>query len=127
MTAGLPPKDFLAEAGALFVFVRDRIRYVRDIAGYETLHPAEWILRQAAGDCDDKALLLAALLLSIGFEAETGTPVRFIAMAREPEAWEHVWLQVGVAGRWVDLDATEPYPMGYSVPHDGADLLTLEV
>lgn len=118
---GLPQQDFTGEARRLFEFVRDRIRYVKDIEGVETLHPAEFVLSQGAGDCDDKSLLLAALLLSIGH-----TP-RFVAVAFEPEQFSHVWVQDYLDGRWVDLEATEALPFGQSVPlGDAVKIITLD-
>lgn len=118
---GLPQKDFTGEARRLFEFVRDRIRYVKDIDGVETLHPAEWVLQIGAGDCDDKALLLAAMLLAIGH-----TP-RFVAVAFDPDQFSHVWVQDYLNGRWVDLEATENLPFGEAVPlHDAVKVITLE-
>lgn len=119
---GLPQKDFAGEARRLFEFVRDQIRYVKDIDGVETLHPAEWVLAQRAGDCDDKAILLAALLLSIGH-----TP-RFIAVAFAPDDFSHVWVQDRLAGGWVDLEPTESLPFGKSVPlTDAVATITMDV
>lgn len=119
---GLPQQDFLGEARRLFQFVRDQIRYVRDIDGVETLHPAEWVLAQGAGDCDDKAILLSALLLSIGH-----TP-RFAAVAFEPDQYSHVWVQDWLDGRWIDLEPTEVLPFGQAVPLvDAVDVMTLDV
>lgn len=120
--AGLPQKDFSGEARRLFEYVRDKIRYIKDIDGVETLHPAEWVLRQAAGDCDDKSILLSALLLSIGH-----TP-RFIAVAFEPDQFSHVWVQDYLNDRWVDLEATETLPFGRSIPlRDAVKTITLDV
>jgi len=124
---GLRQKDFAGEARRLFEFVRDEIRYVRDIADVETLHDPVTLLRIRAGDCDDKAILLAALLLSID-----GGPVRFKAMALAPDQYGHVWLQAfmndGAGGRWIDLETTEPVPFGVSVPTRGAvSFLTQDV
>jgi len=124
---GLRQKDFAGEARRLFEFVRDDIRYVRDIADVETLHDPVTLLQIGAGDCDDKAILLAALLLSID-----GGPVRFKAMALAPEQFGHVWLQAfmndGRGGRWIDLETTEPLPFGVSVPTRGAvSFLTQDV
>lgn len=107
---GLPQKDFTGEARRLFEFVRDQIRYVKDIDGVENLHPAEWVMAIRQGDCDDKSILLAALLLSIGH-----TP-RFIAVAFEPEAFSHVWVQDFLDDKWVNLEPTEQLPFGQSVP-----------
>jgi transglutaminase-like putative cysteine protease len=109
-STGLAQKDFGGEARRLFEFVRDKIRYVKDIDGIETLHPAEWVLSIGAGDCDDKSILLSALLLSIGH-----TP-RFVAVAFAPDEFSHVWVQDYVSGGWVDLEATENLSFGQSVP-----------
>ncbi len=111
---GLAPKDFAGEARRLFNFVRDEIRYIRDIDGVETLHTADWVLRLRAGDCDDKAILLAALLLSIGH-----TP-RFKAVAFDPGDYSHVWTQDFLGGRWVDMEPTELVGFGQSIPLAGA-------
>jgi transglutaminase-like putative cysteine protease len=118
---GVPQHDFTGEAQRLFEFVRDRIRYVKDIDGVETLHPAEWVLHLGAGDCDDKAILLAALLLSLGHAP------RFVAVAFEPDLFSHVWVQDYLAGRWVDLEATENLPFGVAVPlTEAVAFLTLD-
>lgn len=118
---GLRQKDFVGEARKLLEFVRDEIRYVKDIDQVETLHDPVTLLQIGAGDCDDKAILLASLLLSIGH-----TP-RFIAMAQAPEEWSHVWVQdcldMGQGDVWVDLEPTEPIPFGKSVPLDGAQAI----
>ena len=125
---GLRQKDFNGEASRLFEYVRDQIRYVRDIADVETLHHAETILAQGAGDCDDKCILLASLLLSIGFEF-----LEFVAVAFEPNEFSHVWLRAWVddppdGGAWVDMETTEPVPYGATVPLDGAaDILCVGV
>lgn len=107
---GLRQKDFTGEAQRLHAFVRDEIRYVKDTDGIELLHDAPTVLRVGAGDCDDKAILLASLLGSIGH------PTRFIAVAFAPHQFSHVWLQVYLNGRWIDLEPTEPLPFGRSVP-----------
>lgn len=121
--SGLRQKDFAGEARRLCDFVRDHIRYVRDIADVETLHDPVTLLQIGAGDCDDKAILLAALLLSIGHDR-----VRFIAMAQAPGQYGHVWVQDCIGGRWIDLETTEPIPYGASVPTDDAvSFLTRDV
>ena len=127
---GLRQKDFNGEASRLFEYVRDQIRYVRDIADVETLHDPATILRQGAGDCDDKCILLAALLLSIGFEH-----IEFVAVAFEPNEFSHVWMRAWVddprerdGGAWVDMETTEPVPYGATVPLDeAADIICVGV
>ena len=111
---GLAQKDFAGEARRVFMFVRDEIRYIRDIDGVETLHAADWVLRLRAGDCDDKAILLAALLLSIGHT------VRFKAVAFDPGDFSHVWTQDCLGGQWVDMEPTELLAFGQAVPLAGA-------
>ena len=124
--SGLRQKDFDGEARRLLEFVRDDIRYGRDIADVETLHDAVTILDQGAGDCDDKCILLAALLLSIGFDR-----LRFIAVAFEPDLFSHVWLQVVTdpdRGGWVDLEPTEPIQYGQSIPtRDVVEYVTQDI
>lgn len=118
---GLPQKDFTGEAKRLCQYVRDQIRYVWDIQGVETLHPAEWVLKVGQGDCDDKAILLAALLLSIGHFP------RFAAVAFEPDQFSHVWVQDYLNNAWVDLEPTENLPFGQSVPlRDAVKVITLD-
>lgn len=113
LCSGLPPKDYRGEAETLFHFVRDQVRYVRDVSGVETLHDPALILRNLAGDCDDKSILLASLLGSIG--ART----MFVACGPLPEKMVHVYVRVLIRGRWVGADATEPRPFGWEpkYPH----------
>lgn len=111
--AGLRQKDFEGEARRIHAFVRDQIRYVRDTDGIELLHDPATLLQIGAGDCDDKAILAASLLGSIGH------PTRFVAIALEPGRFSHVWLQDYLGGRWVDLETTEPLPFGRRVPLRG--------
>jgi len=110
LTRGLKQKDFAGEAKACLEFCRDDIRYVRDILHVETLHTPEWVLKIGAGDCDDKSILLGAMLASIGH------PVRFIAAAFFPGQYSHVWTQDLIYGKWVDLEPTEPIPFGARIP-----------
>lgn len=110
LIAGLPPKDLAGEVRALHAFVRDRIRYVRDVAGVETVQTPERTLQNAAGDCDDKSTLLAALLESIGFRT------RFEAVGFVPGRWSHVLVQALVHGRWVPLETTLDVQPGWRPP-----------
>lgn len=68
---GINSHDFLLEAKALAEFVQKEVRYVRDIYGVEQLHDPLYMIKEiqkgsAQGDCDDMALLLASMLLSVG-------------------------------------------------------------
>ena len=106
-----PEKDAGAEALALFDHVQNRIRYVGDIHGVETVSSAAKTLLGKIGDCDDQSILLASLFEAIGY------PTRFVVAGyNEPGALEHVYLQVCLDDEWIDCDPTEPYPMGWMPP-----------
>jgi hypothetical protein len=69
----VPSQDYLKEAYAIGDYIKKKVRYVRDINGVETLHDPVTMIDQmkrgqAQGDCDDMALLIATLLLTIGHQ-----------------------------------------------------------
>lgn len=99
-----------AESRALFEYVRDRIRYVRDVVGVETLADPVMCLRRLVGDCDDKSTLLATLLEAVGY------PTRFVMAGYHGPDFEHVYLQAVIFGEWVSMDPTQPDPMGWEPP-----------
>lgn len=111
LVAGLDQKDFRGEMRRLHSFVQNSIRYVRDINGVETVQTPVKTLEYGAGDCDDKATLLSALLESIGFKT------RFYAVGFRPGHIEHVLLECDYFGQWIALETTEPVAMGWSPPH----------
>jgi len=103
----VPAKDWPGQVNAIFEFVRDRIRYVRDIRGVETVAFAERVLEQGQGDCDDEAVLLGSLLESVGH------PTRFMAVGFSPGKLSHVFTQTLIGRKWISLDPTEPVAMGW--------------
>ena len=113
----LPNKLYIAEVEQVWQWVKNNIRYTKDVAGVETLQTPERTLQLQAGDCDDQASLLGALLESIGH------PTRFIALAFRPGHYSHVLLETRVGYRnktiWVPLETTEDKPFGWypSRPH----------
>lgn len=106
----LPQQDWLGEVNALHEFVRDRIRYVRDIRGVETLQQPERTLQLKSGDCDDKSMLLASLLEAIGHRA------RFHAIGFQPGKYSHVYTETLIGKRWLPLETTEPWEAGRTPP-----------
>ncbi len=95
--------DELGEVRAVYEWVRQHIRYVKDPIGKETLSSARWTLSHGFGDCDDiNAILLPALAGVIGY------PVRLVTISQEPGDFSHVYAEVFVAGRWIPLDAARP-------------------
>lgn len=110
LTRELAQKNWLAEVHALHRFVQFRIRYVKDIRGIETVHTPERTLEQGQGDCDDKSILLASLLESVGH------PTRFVALAFADGSYRHVLVETKIGTGWISLDATEPHPTGWVPP-----------
>jgi len=105
-----PERDELAEVRALFLLVRDSVRYVRDIHNVETLMSPDKTLASRLGDCDDQVTLLATLCEAVGY------PTRFVVAAYSmPSEYEHVYMQVQ-AGQWIDADPTEPHALGWAPP-----------
>ena len=105
----LPPKDWSAEVRALFEFVRDRVRYTRDIRGVETVQTPDVTLDLEAGDCDDMSTLLATLLEVIGH------PTRFVAVGyTTPGDFQHVYVETRVGPKWIALDPTMQVPAGWA-------------
>ena len=60
-------RDYWGEIASIFYWVRDRIRYTRDPWKLDVFEDAEWTLKTGAADCDGHAVLLGALLESIGY------------------------------------------------------------
>lgn len=107
LTRGLRQKDWLGEVNAVHRFVRDHIRYVRDIRGVETLHTVDRILENASGDCDDKSVLVAALLESLGH------PTRFVAIGFRTGAFSHVYPETMIGNKWIPVETTEQVALGW--------------
>lgn len=105
--ADVPPKDYRGEIAAIQQWVKDHIRYTRDVWNVETLKTPLALLQSAQGDCDDQALLVAALAASIGFEP------RFHAIGFAPFEYEHVFAEVKLGPSWVSVETTEPVPIGW--------------
>lgn len=109
LVAALRAKDWAAEVRAVFNFVRDHVRYVRDVRGIETLQTPLVTLELEQGDCDDKSTLLASLLEAIGH------PTRFVAVGYgKPGQFSHVYVESRIGARWLPLDATMNVEAGWA-------------
>jgi len=100
-------KDWSGEVRAIHAFVRDSIRYTRDINGVETVHSPDVVLQTEHGDCDDKSTLLASLLESVGH------PTRFVAIGMQPGHFSHVYVETRVGPKWIALETTENKAPGW--------------
>ncbi len=109
----LPANADVDEVRMLWRFVRDSIRYVRDVRGIDTLQTPSTTLKLGQGDCDDKSLLLSALLESIGYAT------RFTVSATSPRgSYNHVYVEAFVPklGKWIPLESSvSGFPFGRSI------------
>lgn len=103
-----PQKAYAKEIRAVFNFVQNNIRYVRDTRGVELLHQPDKLLEIGQGDCDDKSILLCSMLEAIGH------PTRLEAIAHtNPKSFGHVFCSTKLGNKWLPLDATEPHRPGW--------------
>lgn len=93
-------------------FLESSVRFAHDPRGVELLKPPDMMLEEleqlgeAVGDCDDVAVLGAALGRAIGL------PARFVLLAFTRGApFEHVYTELLTDGGWQDLDTTRPHQL----------------
>ena len=98
ITAGVPSKDRRGELAAIYVWVRDHIRYRFDPVGLEWIQAPARTVAEAAGDCDDLATLIASLAQSLGHRT------RFQTVGPTPQNQSHVYAQAHDGRQWVTLD-----------------------
>ncbi len=120
VVAPLRGKDYRGEVEACFDCVADRVRYLRDPFEVEMLHTTDQALDSGQADCDGQAVLLAAMLESIGHRT------RFCAVGFQPHIYTHVYCEtpighkIGRAGKrvpnWHACDTTEPHGVGWRPP-----------
>ena len=105
--------------GMVFVFVTHTFPYQLDPINYELfIHPRRMVEdyyqgRLHSGDCDDHALLNAALLGSIGYK----TRIILVDNGRSGEI-NHALSQVETKIGWVDVDTTSTAPLGWFKRYD---------
>jgi transglutaminase-like putative cysteine protease len=110
IAAFLPPRDQVRQAVAIRDFLVRVFRFVPDPKGVELLRTPLFQLREirkggtTAGDCDDAAILGAALGLAVGI------PAVFRVISFRPGAnFAHVFtILTPRNGRAIDLDVTKP-------------------
>ena len=107
ITQGIDGKNWVGEIKAVQEWVKNNVKYRKDIVDVETLHLPETLLGVKSGDCDDHALLVASLLESIGH------PTRFVAVGYAPDDYIHVFAESRVGNKWVSVETTEPVALGW--------------
>lgn len=124
---GIAPKDYMGEIEALYTFVRDEIPYRKDAAFLDTFTEAEqqikdYLFGTPSGDCDDKAVLLASLLLSVGHIP------RFVLTNNIPDGkYVHIYCEVKHPKEqsWIALETTEQVELGWAPPTYRRGLVTI--
>jgi Transglutaminase-like superfamily len=105
LVRSVPAYDDLAEAQALYGWVKRNIRFTKDPLTKEKLYPPQELLKIKAGDCDDISMLLGAMLLAVGY------PARLITISADesnPQEFSHVYPEAEVppgSGNWIAMDA----------------------
>lgn len=108
---GCLQKDSSCEIQTIHAFVRDQIRYLQDISDVETITTPEKTLELGYGDCDDKCILIASMLESIGYKT------RFVAIGFQPGVFAHVYCEVKLGNNtWFPLETTEDVAAGWEPP-----------
>lgn len=106
---GVPAKDEWAEAEAVYHFVQNHSRYVKDPTNVEMLQSPlvafdYWEKGQVwQGDCDDMTILALSLLSSIGYH----TALR-AASYSPSKVLGHVYGLVQLYGEWMPIDEIQP-------------------
>ena len=101
----IPERDWNAEIAGAFNYVRDKVRYTRDIHDVELFQKADRTLDLQIGDCDDLAILLGSILGNIGY------PLLIRVISTGAPSFHHVFLMACVPpedpNEWVALDASK--------------------
>jgi transglutaminase-like putative cysteine protease len=115
----LPPRAWMAQIQACTHYVKSQIRYVNDPTTVELVQTPEKTLQYQAGDCDDQATLLAAMLDC------TGHPCRFIAVGFNGGDFSHVMTQTKISNSgddkpnsrdWLTCETIIDKPLGWFPP-----------
>lgn len=120
IVGAIPGRDARGQAAAIRAWLERNVSFVRDPAGNELLYePARMVsLLRTRGpplyiDCDDVAVLAAALGRAVGL------PARFVVVGygnHHHPPLRHVWTELGdplTRGPWMDLDVTRSsQPLG---------------
>jgi transglutaminase-like putative cysteine protease len=102
--------SFSAQARTIQAWVQSTIEYRRDPPDVELVQTPQVTLQLKAGDCDDQAVLTAALLQA------TGHPAQFIAVGLNGDPLSHVLAQTLIGTQWVAVETIEKRGLGWMPP-----------
>lgn len=99
-------KDYACYAKAMYLFCRDKIKYVYDPHLVEYVETPRRILETKVADCDSNCILLGSLYQNAGLECQ------FVTIKADPsrrDEYSHVYMRVKVPRvGWVTADPTMP-------------------
>lgn len=101
---------YVGQVRAIQVWVQQNIRYIRDPPSLELVQTPQKTLQWTAGDCDDQAVLVAALLDSIGH------PTQFYAMGFRGGPLEHILTRTKIGTQWVAVETIKSVALGFLPP-----------
>ena len=117
----VPEKDCWAEVKFIFTAIRNpkaskyAVRYTRDSVMADIFTEAErTLLKTRGGDCDDYAVTVGGLLMSVGHPVK----IRVIQTEGE-ESWNHVYLITPKdwdGEKWMAIDVSMDKPVGWEAP-----------
>jgi transglutaminase-like putative cysteine protease len=96
--SGIQSGDYNSEINACYYWCCQNIRYQKDPVGVEYVQSPSRTIKERAGDCDDIATCLAAMLMACGHR------VRFALVGFEQGAPSHVYVEVLTPSGWTTLD-----------------------
>ncbi len=91
----------LGSPEACHAYVRDLVRYADEPT--EKLETAAYVARELAGDCDAQAVILGAMLISLGCSVE------LVLQGGTPEDPSHAAIRFRADGRSIHLARWEPF------------------
>lgn len=114
--ANAPEHQPFSALGAIYRYVQQRIRFVPDPVGTQAIQSPRATLAFRAGNCAQRATLLAAMARSIGIPCKLAFRV-IAANPHYPRSFSHVYVIATVNGKLVPLDPTySTTPAGFEYP-----------
>jgi hypothetical protein len=99
-------RDYDCYIHKIVSFIKKKVKYVNDPPKTEVFQSPLATLRYGMGDCDDHAILAAALLRAAGFR------VKVVLGAPSGERYDHVYVKVFHPHKgWLTIDTTTSNPM----------------
>lgn len=105
---GASGRDEIGKALAIHDWMENHLTFIPDPVGVELLATPHYLIQRiqrtgmVSGDCDDTAILSAALGKAVGLKAK----FRAMGFRKPGAAFRHVVTYLLAAGRWVNLDTT---------------------